>query len=69
MIHGSTRNKVETIKRNQALGEKIDKDQAWVRRVIRRRTKMVQIKSAKRRVPLREAKRGKTALSIIILDG
>jgi hypothetical protein len=26
------------------LGEKIDKDQAWVRRVIRRRTKMVQIR-------------------------
>ncbi len=26
------------------MGEKIDKDQAWVRRVIRRRTKMVQIR-------------------------
>jgi hypothetical protein len=45
------------------LGEKIDKDQAWVRRVIRRRTKMVQIKGAKRRAPLREVKRGQMAFS------
>ncbi len=66
MIHGSTEHKVETIKEKSSLGEKIDKDQAWMRRVIRRQTKMIQIKGAKRRATLREAKRGKTALSIII---
>ncbi len=60
---------METIKGESSLREKIDKDQAWVRRVIRRRTEMVQIKGAERRAPLREANRGKTALSIIILDG
>jgi len=35
VIHGSTGNKVETIKEGSSLGEKIDKDQAWVKRLER----------------------------------